>query len=265
MGVRIKQEDIAKRIVDKFGDRVDLSCFEYDGFYKKSKFICTEHNTVVIKTVDALLKSNKVCKSCPNNSDYLLDDLHTYLDKVYKLQGSDFKFQKPDVDPIPKDLYLKGWCPKCGLENTYHKQYIIKHKITACKYCRKTYKNNYDDLVDMETDHLDELCSLYHVKFYKDGEYQFDKVGICRKGLLWRFRPRKKYGYVIRVVSVYDSTTEDCIRREHKFMEELENSDKRYRVHDLQNTTICGWTECFIDNDSIAELTIEEYCQNEQS
>lgn len=168
------------------------------------------------------------CKTAHKNK-------YVYKDSVYTSLNEKITYFCPHHGSVSQQAanHMKGYgCSKCSaIENSW----LSKRNIENSR------KKNLP-------------CKIYHVRFTnrKSGKV-FDKIGVTIRTVADRYYVAKNDGFDYEIINTANSTRLECVKLESDFVEWLNKSNKGYRVHDLKNTRIGGWTECFINTPEAQE------------
>lgn len=175
---------------------------------------CAKQNILTLDEFIALAS-----KQHNNKYDYSLVKYHRYDTEVDIICPTHGVFtQRAHIH-----LRAKSGCKKCAFE---------RHKGVASNLAALNDENRYDP------------CILYHVKFTRLDGSQFEKIGITALSVEKRFKELESR-WSIETMFEHHSTREECLHLEEQIIEELEKDGHRYRVPDLRNSVVRGYSECF--------------------
>ena len=204
--LKYNTESFREEFKKRYGDKYDLSGFEYKGVTVKSTAICPFHGSFFI-TPRALLNGNG-CKECAklaiskknaSTQEEIINKIKAVHGDYYDLSQVEYKgiFEKitlicPKHGPFqirPHNIICnKQGCKKCGYENSAKKQtgnlksFIEKANIvhnSKYDYSKSVYVNNSTDLCII-CHEIDPITHKEHGEFWKRPSYHLDGIG-CPK------------------------------------------------------------------------------------
>lgn len=158
MPVKITFNEFKKRVIEKFGNDIDLSLIDEETFNYQSiyPFKCLKHNKIVYRHPKLLLKHKTICEDClfelrssislkPHkyNGKYNMYTFNEIKDIIHSKNNLysivDLSFN--DNDRVFRKTKIKCNCEKHGEFETTVGQ-IIDSKWCGCEQCRREHTSN---------------------------------------------------------------------------------------------------------------------------
>lgn len=227
---------------DEFGfDKCD-----YEGNRKMVTLFCYRCRDYFEMRAMFILRGGK-CNKCRRSRTAKTKTLTTdkFVKKAVEVHADTYDYSRVEYSKtsIPVTII-------CKLHGAFQMQPSNHLQGQGCKKC-----NNWSLL---EKTSADSDGVLYWVRFsYLDGSYAFDKIGITTKNS-WkdRFCGHINLGYTCELVKQWKGKCIECLEKERDFFRYLDSIEKRYKVENLKNTHLGGWTECFFYDDQM-QIKIE--------
>lgn len=199
-------ETFREEFKEKFGDKYDLSKFEYNGVTAKSIAICPKHGEFPISAKHLL--EGHGCKKCGKESiskknSWTQEEI---LEKIKEIHGDKYDTSKVIYNGIFEPITLicpkhgefeirphniisgKQGCRECGYERSAKKQTItqeeFEHKANAVHNSKYDYSISkyvdYNTPIDIICHEVDPITNKEHGIFQQKPKYHLDGCG-CSK------------------------------------------------------------------------------------
>lgn len=231
--VRITREEFVRRSSERHNNLYDYSEVEYRGSQTPVTIICPEHGPFVSSPSHHM--AGRRCKFCAakHTNDNKRLTLEAFESKGRETHGNQY-------DYISYTSYSSPAQIRCRRHGIFYQTAQNHIAGKGCPECASERKSSYSSLSD---EILDGFGRFYHVRFVREDESTFDKIGITCKSIKERFSAIGMTGLTMKVLFEWTGTYRECIAIEENILRS--NEQFRFKVHDLRGTPLGGWTECF--------------------
>lgn len=237
---KLSKDDFISRCEEVHqGKGYDLSLVDYQGWDSIIKVRCIEHDHIFTPRAWDFSDGRVDCPICTGSKR----DTASFIREAKEIHGNKFSYVQTEyVDTLTK---VKVYC---NFHGEYFKQDPLTHlsSIHACPICanERTGKGHNSHTLP---EHLHDKNSIvYHVKITNlHTGHTFNKVGITIHDVKHRFKLAHIDGYSVEELQVIHVPLIKAMIIEEHLLECLRDLDVMYREHELKNTYIGGWTECY--------------------
>lgn len=214
------------------GDLYDYSKVSYTSSNGKITLSCEHGHTFTIRAADHI--RGRGCRFCYG---YFVSnkELQHKIDKIHGIGTYTLPEQYEYEANYTRGKFI------CNIHGDFETNINRLLSGNGCPKCRNSgsYTSN-RILVDQHND----PCIIYHVRISNE-EVQFDKIGITKTNIEYRFRGVKKKGFDVQVVNSAQLPLIDAVKLEESIKQELGTLKLSHKIHVLKNINESGWTECF--------------------
>jgi len=234
-------ETYKERVINKFGNRFDLSQLIYINSYHKVSIICKEHNEKFGVDPITFIRSNSTgnyCPKCKGSNSKLTHEM--FMSKIKKYENI-YDLSKVIFSTTRNSIELR--CLKHDVSFNIAARFLSCNGIeTHCPMCKIENNNGlstYGNIKDSED------AIFYKILMtHKESGMKFIKIGITAKSTKHRYKSYLK-NFDIEVLEeiVDDGTTIMKIESDYK------KNNKHKRFYLPETIEFNGKTECFLLDD----------------